>query len=54
LESRRNIKGLGRHAMVASLGLSGLRISELVDLPVAAADLWIGSVTGSLPARLSG
>jgi integrase len=38
-EARRNIKGLGRRAMVASLGLSGLRISELVDLPVAAVDL---------------
>lgn len=31
-EARSNLKGLGRRAMIATLGLSGLRISELLDL----------------------
>ncbi len=38
-EARTDFKGLGRRAMVASLGLAGLRISELMDLKVAQVDL---------------
>jgi integrase len=41
-EARRDFKGLGRRAMVASLGLAGLRISELMDLKVAQVDLTRG------------
>jgi len=38
-EARRDFKGLGRRAMVATLGLAGLRISEMMDLRVAQVDL---------------
>ena len=41
-EARADFKGLGRRAMVATLGLAGLRISELVDLKVAQVDLTRG------------
>ena len=41
-EARADFKGLGRRAMVASLGLAGLRISELMDLKVAQVDLGRG------------
>ena len=41
-EARSDFKGLGRRAMVATLGLAGLRISELVDLKVAQVDLTRG------------
>ena len=34
-EARSDFKGLGRPAMMATLGLAGLRISEMVDLRVA-------------------
>jgi integrase len=37
-EARTDFKVLGRRAMVASLGLAGLRISELMDLKVAQVD----------------
>lgn len=38
-EAREDYKGLGRRAMIATLGLAGLRIGELVDLKVAQVDL---------------
>jgi integrase len=38
-EARADFKGLGRRAMVATLGLAGLRISEMIDLRVAQVDL---------------
>lgn len=38
-EARQDFKGLGRRAMIATLGLAGLRIGELVDLKVAQVDL---------------
>ncbi len=38
-EAPRNRRGLGRRAMVATLGLAGLRIGEMVDLRVAQVDL---------------
>jgi integrase len=38
-EARRDYKGLGRRAMIATLGLAGLRISELMDLRVPQVDL---------------
>jgi integrase len=38
-EARSDFKGLGRRAMMATLGLAGLRISEMVDLRVAQVDL---------------
>ena len=38
-EAREDFKGLGRRAMLATLGLAGLRIGELVDLKVAQVDL---------------
>jgi integrase len=38
-EAREDFKGLGRRAMIATLGLAGLRIGELVDLKVAQVDL---------------
>jgi integrase len=38
-EARTDFKGLGRRAMVATLGLAGLRISEMIDLRVAQVDL---------------
>ncbi len=38
-EARRDRQGLGRRAMLATLGLAGLRISELMDLKVAQVDL---------------
>jgi integrase len=41
-EARSDFGGLGRRAMVASLGLAGLRISELMDLKVAQVDLTRG------------
>jgi integrase len=41
-EARRDFQGLGRRATVASLGLAGLRISELMDLKVAQVDLTRG------------
>jgi integrase len=41
-EARRDFQGLGRRAMVASLGLAGLRIGELMDLKVAQVDLTRG------------
>jgi integrase len=41
-EARRDYRGLGRRAMIATLGLAGLRISELVDLRVAQVDLMRG------------
>lgn len=41
-EARSDFKGLGRRAMVATLGLAGLRISEMVDLRVAQVDLQRG------------
>jgi integrase len=41
-EARSDFKGLGRRAMIATLGLAGLRISELVDLKVAQVDLTRG------------
>ena len=41
-EARADFKGLGRRAMVATLGLAGLRISELIDLRVAQVDLTRG------------
>ena len=41
-EARKDYKGLGRRAMLATLGLAGLRISELVDLRVAQVDLTRG------------
>jgi integrase len=41
-EARNDYKGLGRRAMVATLGLAGLRISELMDLKVAQVDLTRG------------
>jgi integrase len=42
--ARRDFQGLGRRAMVAVLGLAGLRISELMDLRVAQ---WISPGDGS-------
>jgi integrase len=41
-EARTDYKGLGRRAMMATLGLAGLRISELVDLRVGQVDLTRG------------
>src|SRR2546421_6059966 len=41
-EARRERQGLGRRAMLATLGLAGLRISELMDLKVAQVDLTRG------------
>ncbi|MGA8719210.1 MAG: tyrosine-type recombinase/integrase, partial [Solirubrobacteraceae bacterium] len=41
-EARSDYKGLGRRAMLATLGLAGLRISELVDLRVGQVDLTRG------------
>ena len=41
-EARSDFRGLGRRAMVATLGLAGLRISELMDLKVAQVDLTRG------------
>jgi integrase len=41
-EARRDRQGLGRRAMLATLGLAGLRISELMDLKVAQVDLTRG------------
>ncbi len=41
-EARRDFKGLGRRAMMATLGLAGLRISEMLDLRVAQVDLHRG------------
>jgi len=41
-EARTDYKGLGRRAMIATLGLAGLRISELVDLRVGQVDLTRG------------
>jgi integrase len=41
-EARTDYKGLGRRAMLATLGLAGLRISELVDLRVGQVDLTRG------------
>ncbi len=41
-EARSDFKGLGRRAMMATLGLAGLRISEMVDLRVAQVDLQRG------------
>jgi integrase len=38
-EARADRKGLGRRAMCATLGLAGLRISEMLDLHVAQVDL---------------
>jgi integrase len=38
-EAREDFKGLGPRAMIATLGLAGLRIGELVDLKVAQVDL---------------
>ncbi|HEY2437035.1 MAG TPA: site-specific integrase [Solirubrobacteraceae bacterium] len=38
-EARRNIRGLGRRAMVATLGLAGQRVSEMLDLRVSNVDL---------------
>jgi integrase len=38
-EARSDRRGLGRRAMVATLGLGGLRISELLDLRCAQVDL---------------
>ncbi|MGB0092574.1 MAG: site-specific integrase [Solirubrobacteraceae bacterium] len=38
-EARKDYKGLGRRAMVATLGLAGFRISEMMDLRVAQVDL---------------
>ena len=38
-EARRNIQGLGRRAMVATLGLAGQRVSEMLDLRVSNVDL---------------
>jgi integrase len=38
-EAPTNRKGLGRRAMIATLGLGGLRIGELMDLKVAQVDL---------------
>ena len=38
-EARSNIQGLGRRAMIATLGLAGQRVSEMVDLRVANVDL---------------
>jgi integrase len=38
-DARRDFKGLGRRAMMATLGLAGLRISEMLDLRVAQVDL---------------
>src|SRR5438067_8826523 len=38
-DARKDFKGLGRRAMVATLGLAGLRISEMLDLHVAQVDL---------------
>ena len=38
-EARKDFKGLGRRAMLATLGLAGFRISELMDLRVAQVDL---------------
>ena len=38
-EARADFKGLGRRAMVATLGLAGLRISEMIDLRVSQVDL---------------
>jgi integrase len=42
VEARSDFKGLGRRAMVATLGLAGLRISEMVDLRVVQVDLQRG------------
>ena len=41
-EAPANLKGLGRRAMIATLGLAGLRISEMMDLKVAQVDLQRG------------
>ena len=38
-EARADRKGLGRRAMCATLGLAGLRISEMLDLRCATVDL---------------
>lgn len=38
-EARSDFKGLGRRAMIATLGLAGLRIGEMVGLRVAQVDL---------------
>ena len=39
VEAPKNRKGLGRRAMVATLGLAGFRIGEMMDLRVAQVDL---------------
>jgi integrase len=41
-EARSDFKGLGRRAMIATLGLAGLRISEMSDLRVGQVDLQRG------------
>ncbi len=41
-EARTDFQGLGRRAMVAALGLAGLRISELMNLKVGQVDLTRG------------
>jgi integrase len=41
-EARDDFKGLGRRGMIATLGLAGFRISELLDLLVAQVDLTRG------------
>src|ERR1035438_4979107 len=38
-DARKDYKGLGRRAMLATLGLAGLRISEMLDLRVGQVDL---------------
>lgn len=38
-DARSDLKGLGRRAMIATLGLAGLRIGEMVGLRVAQVDL---------------
>jgi integrase len=38
-EAREDYRGLGRRAMVATLGLAGLRIGEMLDLRVGQVDL---------------
>lgn len=43
-EAPANRKGLGRRAMIATLGLGGFRIGELMDLKVAQVDLQRGRV----------
>jgi integrase len=41
-EAREDFKGLGRRAMIATLGLAGFRISEMLDVLVAQVDLTRG------------